>query len=97
MSNTFDCACARCQTRSVAGRLLTASLPQDNERAVVVGERTYGKGRIQEVFDLSAGSKLFLTVATYKSPVHFHPIDGVGVAPDIKCTVTPRRVMALAQ
>eukprot|EP00793_Prasinoderma_coloniale_P000284 PRCOL_00005268-RA len=79
-----------------ATEIATAAL-QDNERAVVVGERTYGKGRIQEVFDLSAGSKLFLTVATYKSPVHFHPIDGVGVAPDIKCTVTPRRVMALAQ
>ena len=43
---------------------------KDNGRAAVIGDaHTYGKGKIQSVFELSDGSALFVTVARYKTPV----------------------------
>ena len=47
----------------------------DNGRAAVIGDsHTYGKGKIQTVYELSDGSALFVTVARYKTPVgHFYP------------------------
>lgn len=65
-------------TEIVAGAL------RDTARATLVGERTFGKGRIQEVFDLGDGSKLFLSVASYRTPA-LRQIDRVGLAPDVAC------------
>jgi carboxyl-terminal processing protease len=51
-----------------ASEIVAGSL-QDNHRAVVVGERTYGKGSVQEVIPLdSKGGELKLTVAYYYLP-----------------------------
>lgn len=55
---------------------------------MVIGDTTYGKGKIQGVFPLSDGSGLFLTVAKYETP-NFHEIDAVGVHPDHACGVKP--------
>lgn len=41
---------------------------QDNDRGVVIGRRTYGKGLVQEQYDLSDGSALRLTVSKYYTP-----------------------------
>lgn len=46
----------------VAGSLL------DNRRAVIIGERTYGKGSVQEPIPLDGGGDLKLTVAYYYLP-----------------------------
>jgi C-terminal processing protease CtpA/Prc len=41
----------------------------DNGRAIIMGDSsTYGKGRIQSVFELQDGSALFVTVAKYQTP-----------------------------
>ncbi|KAK9082896.1 hypothetical protein Scep_029367 [Stephania cephalantha] len=63
-----------------ASEILAGAL-KDNKRATLFGERTYGKGKIQSVFELSDGSGLAVTVARYETPSHID-IDKVGVTPD---------------
>ncbi|GAU23831.1 hypothetical protein TSUD_27410 [Trifolium subterraneum] len=63
-----------------ASEILAGAL-KDNKRAILYGEPTYGKGKIQSVFELSDGSGLVVTVARYETPAHTD-IDKVGVIPD---------------
>ncbi|KAF8096776.1 hypothetical protein N665_0301s0023 [Sinapis alba] len=63
-----------------ASEILAGAL-KDNKRALVYGEPTYGKGKIQSVFQLSDGSGLAVTVARYETPAHTD-INKVGVTPD---------------
>lgn len=63
-----------------ASEILAGAL-KDNKRAVLFGEPTFGKGKIQSVFELSDGSGLAVTVARYETPAHID-IDKVGIAPD---------------
>ncbi|CAB4292489.1 unnamed protein product [Prunus armeniaca] len=63
-----------------ASEILAGAL-KDNKRAVLFGEPTFGKGKIQSVFELSDGSGLVVTVARYETPAHTD-IDKVGVVPD---------------
>ncbi|KAG1660190.1 hypothetical protein FOA52_007761 [Chlamydomonas sp. UWO 241] len=68
-----------------ASEILSGAL-RDNGRAKVIGaEHTFGKGRIQSVFELQDGSALFVTVAKYVTPGGT-VIDGRGIAPDLPCT-----------
>jgi carboxyl-terminal processing protease len=55
---------------------------QDLKRAVVVGEKTFGKGSVQSILPLSDGSALRLTTAKYYTPSH-KVIHGAGITPDI--------------
>jgi len=73
-----------------ASEILSACL-QDHQRAVVVGERSWGKGSVQDVIDLEDGkSALKLTTASYHRPsgknIHRFPnskeSDEWGVTPD---------------
>lgn len=41
---------------------------QDNKRATIVGENTFGKGLIQTIVELSDGSGIAITVARYQTP-----------------------------
>jgi carboxyl-terminal processing protease len=50
-----------------AAEIVTAAL-QDNGRAVVYGEQSYGKGLVQSVYNLSSNSALALTTAFYYTP-----------------------------
>jgi carboxyl-terminal processing protease len=70
-----------------ASELLAAAL-QENGRATVVGERSYGKGTVQDVIGMEDGSVLTLTIARYFSPKD-HVIDGVGVSPDRHVALPP--------
>ncbi|PON35809.1 C-terminal-processing peptidase S41A [Parasponia andersonii] len=63
-----------------ASEILAGAL-KDNKRAVLFGEPTFGKGKIQSVFRLSDGSGLAVTVARYETPAHTD-IDKIGVIPD---------------
>ncbi|KAH0736811.1 hypothetical protein KY285_012518 [Solanum tuberosum] len=63
-----------------ASEILAGAL-KDNKRAQLFGEPTYGKGKIQSVFQLSDGSGVAVTVARYETPAH-NDIDKVGVIPD---------------
>ena len=50
-----------------ASEILAGAL-KNNERAVVIGERTFGKGSVQQIFDMTDGSALKLTIAKYLTP-----------------------------
>lgn len=63
-----------------ASEILAGAL-QDNLRAQLVGEKTFGKGLIQSLFDLSDGAGLAVTVAKYETPNH-HDINKLGIKPD---------------
>lgn len=65
-----------------ASEILTGAL-RDNGIASVVGTRTYGKARIQNVFSLSNGSSLKLTVQRYLTP-NREDFNHVGLKPDIE-------------
>lgn len=68
------------QGTASASEILAGAL-QENKRASIVGEKTFGKGLIQSLFDLSDGSGLAVTVAKYETPNH-HDIHKVGIMPD---------------
>ncbi len=55
---------------------------QDRNRAVIIGEKSYGKGTVQEIIDLVDGSKLEITIGKYRTP-NGRVIDQVGIAPDL--------------
>lgn len=63
-----------------ASEILAGAL-HDNHRAILVGEKTFGKGLIQSLFDLSDGSGLAVTVAKYETPNHTD-INKLGIMPD---------------
>jgi carboxyl-terminal processing protease len=54
---------------------------QANDRAVLMGETTYGKNTIQLVFQLQDGSSLHVTSAHWWFPELEFPVDGSGLKP----------------
>ena len=69
-----------------AAEIVTGCL-QDLHRAVVLGEKTFGKGSVQTIFPLEDGSALKLTVAKYYTPSH-KVIHEHGITPDILVPLT---------
>jgi carboxyl-terminal processing protease len=69
-----------------AAEVLAGAL-KENERALLVGQPTYGKGSIQKLLTLKAGAGLYLTLARFYSP-RGQSFGGVGVAPHL---AEPRR------
>ena len=68
------------QGTASASEILAGAL-QDNERALLVGEKTFGKGLIQSLFELPDGAGLAVTVAKYETPNHTD-INKLGIIPD---------------
>lgn len=77
-----------------ASEILAGAL-QDNDRAQLVGENTFGKGLIQSLFDLSDGSGLAVTIAKYETPNH-RDINRVGISPDRVVAMVPLGIKQLA-
>uniref|UniRef100_A0A0A9D6R9 Tail specific protease domain-containing protein n=1 Tax=Arundo donax TaxID=35708 RepID=A0A0A9D6R9_ARUDO len=67
--------------RTASASEIVASALHDNCKAVLVGERTFGKGLIQSVFELHDGSGIVVTVGKYVTPNH-RDINGNGIEPD---------------
>lgn len=80
-----------------ASEILTAAL-KDNERAKIIGTKTYGKGVIQSVLNLSDGSGLKITTAEYFTP-NGTEINNKGISPDIevKLPSTVKNIYALTE
>jgi carboxyl-terminal processing protease len=76
-----------------ASEIVTGCL-QDLRRAVILGEKTFGKGSVQSVFKLDDGSALKLTVAKYYTPSH-RVIHEHGIEPDIVVPMTGEQEAAL--
>ncbi len=64
-----------------ASEVLAGAL-QDNGRAVIVGERTFGKGSVQSVLPLRNGAGIKLTTARYYTPSG-RSIQAEGILPDV--------------
>jgi carboxyl-terminal processing protease len=65
-----------------ASEILAGAL-QDNQRGIIVGEKTFGKGLIQSLFELNDGSGMAVTVAKYETPNH-QDIHKKGIEPQVK-------------
>ena len=70
-----------------AAEILAGSL-KDSGKAVIVGERSFGKGSVQSVFRLRAGEAMRLTTARYYTPSGV-TIHEQGVPPQVEVIMTP--------
>jgi carboxyl-terminal processing protease len=77
-----------------ASEIVTGCL-QDLHRAVILGEKTFGKGSVQSIFRLDDGSALKLTTAKYYTPSH-RVIQERGITPDIFVPISDEEEAALA-
>lgn len=81
-----------------AAELFAATL-RDYDKAVLVGETTYGKGSVQTMFSLDDGSMLNLTSGLYYPPCG-ESYDGEGITPDIEIALPDslqRRIWSLTE
>jgi carboxyl-terminal processing protease len=81
---------------SASGSEIVAGALKDYNRAILVGETTFGKGSVQSVIQLQDGTALRLTTAKYFTPsknvIHEH-----GVSPTIRATMTAEQERQLMQ
>ncbi len=68
-----------------ASEVLTSAL-KDNDKAIIVGDKTYGKGIVQRQFPFADGSGMTVTVAKYYTPADIC-IHGIGIEPDVPCSL----------
>lgn len=75
-----------------ASEVFTGAL-KDNNKAVVVGEKTFGKGVVQGTYPLFDGSGMSVTIARYYTPSG-ECIHGIGIEPDIECKLPEGKTMS---
>lgn len=68
---------------SASASEIVAGALKNNQRAVIIGEKTFGKGSVQQIFELDGGAALKLTVGNYLTPGSIS-IQDVGITPDIE-------------
>lgn len=72
---------------------IVAGAIQDSGRGTLLGQKTYGKGSVQNVLPLSDGSSLHVTIAEWLTP-HGRQISGQGLTPDVPVDLTGDDVAA---
>jgi carboxyl-terminal processing protease len=79
---------------SASAAEIVAGALKDTDRAVLVGEKTFGKGSVQSIFPLRADAALRVTTAKYYTPSGV-TIHGKGIVPDIVEPLTPEQEKAV--
>ena len=72
---------------SASGSEVLAAALQENGRATVVGETSFGKGTVNIANELDDGGQFYVTIAQWLTP-NGTVIDGVGIRPDVPVTLT---------
>jgi carboxyl-terminal processing protease len=72
-----------------ASEILAGAL-KDHERAIIVGKKSFGKGSVQTLFNLSDSSGIFVTIAKYYTPSGT-VIDKVGLSPHVEVDGQPEK------
>lgn len=80
-------------TTASASEIVAGAL-QDYGKAKIVGEKTYGKGVVQSLYDLSGGSTLKVTIASWYTP-NDRSINGEGITPDVEVERTYEDINAM--
>ena len=68
---------------SASASEIVAGALKNLDRAVIIGQRTFGKGSVQVLYDNDDGTALKLTIAQYLTPGDVS-IQSVGITPDIE-------------
>lgn len=76
-----------------ASEILSGAL-QDNNRAMLVGSKTFGKGLVQSVQSVGNGAGLAVTIAKYFTPSG-RDINHEGIVPDVEITLSEEQIEAL--
>lgn len=75
---------------SASASEIVAGALRDQKRALILGERSFGKGSVQNIIPLADGSGLKLTVALYYTP-NGSSIQAEGIVPDVEVVFEPPR------
>ncbi len=67
---------------SASAAEIVAGALKDHQRALIVGQRSFGKGSVQNILPLESGGAIKLTTARYYTPSG-HSIQAQGITPDI--------------
>lgn len=68
---------------SASAAEIMAGALQDDKRATLIGQKTFGKGSVQDIIPLTGGAALRITIAEWLTP-NKRAINKVGIEPDVK-------------
>ena len=74
---------------SASASEIVAGALRDHNKAILVGETSFGKGTVQEAQDLGDGAGLHITIAKWLTPNGIW-VNGKGLTPDVSAQLDPK-------